>query len=232
MAETIYSIPINESFDEKCGCPLCRLHCDHEQSALDYILGAAMMEPDIRQETNRLGFCRRHSEKMYSMKNRLALSLTLQTRLRRIMELFSAEGEGGRALFGRKTASDDPLFSAADDCFVCRRIAGFDDKICSNTIYLWKTDSAFRDKFHAQPYFCLDHASALLRAASAGLSKAQYAEFRQELSGICLRHAAELDDALSGFIASFDHRNASVPLTDEQRAAAHDSIEFLSGCAL
>lgn len=232
MAETIYSIPINESFDEKSGCPLCRLHCDHEQSALDYILGAAMMEPDIRQETNRLGFCRRHSEKMYSMKNRLALSLTLQTRLRRVMELFSAEGEGGRSLFGKKAAAEEPLFSAADNCFVCRRIAGFDEKICSNTVHLWKTDSAFREKFSAQPYFCLDHTSALLRAASAALSKAQYAEFRRELSGICLRHASALDNALSGFIASFDHRNADVPLTDEQRAAAHDAIEFLSGSAL
>lgn len=229
MAETIYSIPINESFDAKCGCPLCRLHNDHEKSSLEYILGAAMMEPDIRQETNRLGFCRRHSEKMYSMKNRLALSLTLQTRLRYIHELLSANGEGGRSLFGKKAVQEDALLSVADDCYICRRVSGFDEKIVNNTIYLWKTDNAFREKFCRQPFFCLEHASALLKTASESLPKASYSAFRSDITAVCLRCAENLDDALSGFIASFDHRNAETPLTEAQRNSAEDTIEFLTG---
>ena len=231
MADTIYSIPINESFDKECGCPLCRVHNDLEKSSLEYIMGAAMMDPEIRQETNRLGFCRYHSEKMYSMKNRLALSLTLQTRLRYICERLSANGDGGRSVFGRKSPQQDVLFSAADDCYVCRRVASFDEKIISNTIHLWKTDSAFRKKFCRQPFFCLEHTSALLKAASASLSKAVYADFRRDLSSVCLSHAEALDEALSGFIASFDHRNAGIPLTEKQRSSAEDAIEFLTGCS-
>lgn len=231
MAETIYSIPINESFDKKCGCPLCRLHNDHEKSSLEYIMGAAMMEPDIRQETNRMGFCRCHSEKMYSMKNRLAHSLTLQTRLRYVCGLLSSDGEGGRSVFGKKSTQSDALFSAAGDCYVCRRVASFDEKIIANTIHMWKTDRAFREKFCQQPFFCLEHASALLKAASELLSKALYSDFRSDLTSVCLSHAEGLDAALSGFIASFDHRNAGTPLTEEQRSSAEDAIAFLTGCS-
>ena len=57
MNETIYTIPINEAFDAcaadpSCGCPFCRLYNMLETNEIDIILGAAMMEPDIRKKTN------------------------------------------------------------------------------------------------------------------------------------------------------------------------------------
>lgn len=36
------------------GCPLCRIYQILEKQALSGILGPAMMEPSIREETNRL----------------------------------------------------------------------------------------------------------------------------------------------------------------------------------
>lgn len=56
MAEQLYTIPINEAFDVKEGCPLCRLRHQLEEQSLSYIMGAAMMEPDVRIVTNQLGF--------------------------------------------------------------------------------------------------------------------------------------------------------------------------------
>ena len=228
MGETIYSIPINETFDAKCGCPLCALHSQQEKSSLEYILGPAMMEPDIRLETNRLGFCGRHGNMLLAMKNRLPLALTLQTRLRAVRELLAAPGEGGRALFGKKSAQEDPLFSCADDCFICRRISAFDERIISNTVYLWQSDTDFREKFRQQQFFCLGHASSLLRCASVTFSKQKYVDFRADVTELCLRYADALDASLTGFIDSFDHKNASVPLPDKQRRCAEDAIAFLS----
>ena len=55
--EQLYTIPVNEAFekgaeDETRGCPFCRLYRKLELGELDLILGASMMEPDVRKKTN------------------------------------------------------------------------------------------------------------------------------------------------------------------------------------
>ena len=56
MREDICSIPVNDVFLPKEGCPFCRMRDMLEDRMATYITGAAMMEPDVRVETNRLGF--------------------------------------------------------------------------------------------------------------------------------------------------------------------------------
>lgn len=58
MKESIYTIPVSEILEPRQGCPLCILRDTLEKRAVEYIMGAAMMEPDVRQETNRQGFAR------------------------------------------------------------------------------------------------------------------------------------------------------------------------------
>ena len=60
MREDICSIPVNEVFEPKDGCPFCRMRDMLEDRMTTYITGAAMMEPDVRIETNRQGFCFEH----------------------------------------------------------------------------------------------------------------------------------------------------------------------------
>ena len=69
MRDSIYTIPISEVFEPKKGCPICAMRDTLEQRCVEYIMGAAMMEPDIRIETNRLGFCTEHFEQMLHQKN-------------------------------------------------------------------------------------------------------------------------------------------------------------------
>ena len=64
MRESILTIPVNEIFEPKCGCPICAMRDILEKRTVEYIMGAAMMEPDVRIETNRQGFCRTHFEQM------------------------------------------------------------------------------------------------------------------------------------------------------------------------
>ena len=51
MRESILTIPVTDIFEPKCGCPICRLRDTLEQRTVEYIMGAAMMEPDVRIET-------------------------------------------------------------------------------------------------------------------------------------------------------------------------------------
>lgn len=81
MKEKIYTIPVNEAYDKDCECPLCELERSLENEAVKYSLGAAMMEPDYRTESNEKGYCRRHFDMMFSSPNKLPLALILDTHL-------------------------------------------------------------------------------------------------------------------------------------------------------
>ena len=81
MRESILTIPVNEVFEPREGCPICRMRDTVEEHICEYIMGAAMMEPDVRMETNKLGFCKTHFEQMRACKNRLSLALMLQSHL-------------------------------------------------------------------------------------------------------------------------------------------------------
>ena len=67
MQEKIYTIPVTEAFSKKSGCPFCALKNKLEDDERELIMGASMMEPDIRIKTNALGFCKRHFDKMLTM---------------------------------------------------------------------------------------------------------------------------------------------------------------------
>ena len=232
MAETIYTIPIKEAFEKKDGCPLCTLERDLEVASLEYVSGAAMMEPDVRTETNRLGFCRKHMNDLLSMKNRLALALMLETHLQEMRTLISSQtGAGGKKLLGKReqTEPGKAMLMAAESCYVCDRISGFASKYVGNTVHMWKNDPGFREIFAQQPCFCLEHGGKLLNAANLVLKPEQYAEFRDTIIGIMTAWGERLQTDISGFIRSFDHRFAGQPLTDEQRAAVENTADFLSG---
>ena len=87
--ETLYTIPVNMAFEEcadsgdKC-CPFCRLYSDLEDTELEYILGASMMEPDVRVKTNEMGFCSQHFNMMLGRKNRLPFALMMESHLMEI----------------------------------------------------------------------------------------------------------------------------------------------------
>ena len=55
MRQDICTIPVSEVFEPKDGCPLCRLRDVLEQRMTEYITGSAMMEPDVRIDTNQIG---------------------------------------------------------------------------------------------------------------------------------------------------------------------------------
>ena len=89
MLETIYTIPVNEAFEaglqeETQNCPFCRLYEKLQTIELDTILGAAMMEPDVRIKTNEEGFCQDHYQMMLHAKNKLGLALMLESHLEQL----------------------------------------------------------------------------------------------------------------------------------------------------
>ncbi len=109
-----------------------------------------MMEPDVRIQTNREGFCRLHYDMMFVRKNRLGMALTLESHLK---ELKDEIRDGGLGAPGARPVKR--IAAMEESCYVCRRIAFNFEHMAETVVYLWDTDEKFPAKLEAQPYFCL-----------------------------------------------------------------------------
>ena len=124
MRYDITNIPVAEVFEEGDGCPICRLRNLLEKRAVEYITGAAMMEPDIRIETNQKGFCLHHYRQVLGQRNRLSVALTMESRLEELeKQVFSGNFMGKNA---KKQAKD--AAAALSTCFVCEQLDSAMDK--------------------------------------------------------------------------------------------------------
>ena len=229
MKEKIYTIPINEAFAEKCGCPLCRLYGISRDKALDYITGAAMMEPDVRTESNKLGFCREHLSYMLTSKKVLPVALMLESHMDEAAKKVYRESKGvlTRAFDPEKLA--ERAEKLASSCFVCTRADREMEHYVRNTVYLWETELDFRTVYAAQEYFCLPHMAALLKFAKKDLSKRELGEFTKVTAEISANYHDKLREELAKFTRSFDYRFAADAKDPRVKASAENTAAYLEG---
>ncbi|MBE6631219.1 MAG: hypothetical protein E7623_00805 [Ruminococcaceae bacterium] len=234
MIEKIYTIPVNEAFDEcierpEYGCPFCRLISKTEANEISAALGAAMMEPDTRIKMNEQGFCGRHLSQMLEGGNKLSLALILESHMAEVYkELEKDKGLGALLHGGAGNGSLKALERREDSCYVCGRINFTFNKFLSNSVLLWETEREFREKLKAQPYICLTHYKQLLEIGQRELKKKSFSDFYADLSKPVLSYFEALREDVTFFTKKFDYRYA-----DEPWGTAKDSVEravkFLKG---
>lgn len=120
MQDSIYTIPVSEVFDPKCGCPICAMRNMLENRCIEYIMGAAMMEPDVRIETNKTGFCKEHFDKMLKARNRLSLALMLESHLAEVREKIMDAKSLNNLL--DKSSKAKKVSKINNSCYVCDKI--------------------------------------------------------------------------------------------------------------
>ncbi len=229
LLEQIYTIPVNEAFDavgekHELGCPFCVLYRKLQNDELDIILGASMMEPDIRKVTNQLGFCHNHYSMMQRRKRMLGIGLMLESHLDEVMKKID-----GKTLVGAKMSTALSALSELEgSCYVCSRIDKNLSAMISTAVYLYETDPAFVKKFAAAPYFCLPHYRRMVDYAGKKMPKRSFKEFYKTAHSIEKKYATELRGDVSWFCKKFDYRYDEEPWYNSK-----DSIpraeKFLSG---
>ncbi len=227
MKEVIYTIPINDAYDIKCGCPVCRLEKQLEKESLEYIMGAAMMEPDVRIETNKSGFCLHHFSEMLNMKNRLSLTLMLQSYLAELLDegVVSDTSHLSKKEF---EAISNKLCRATSGCFVCERVSEKLSLFARNIVYMWESDSEFREKTRAQEYFCPTHLALLTKTAKGLIPKRRYGAFCNDHFFAARKILEGLSDEVTRFCNSYNYKFRDIPLGEAKLAAEH-TISFLKG---
>lgn len=225
MEEKIYTIPVNEAFDEYDGCPFCKLKRKLEDTERDLIMGASMMEPDIRIKTNKLGFCKKHFGKMFEMNNRLSLALMLESHLAEVIDNTVIWKKSLLCKDNTKKASEN-MESLTKSCYICEKTNEKFGKMVLCAIILWQNGNEFKEKMLKQPYFCLEHASLFLEYARAKLDKKSFALFAEQLSQVQSSYAASLKDDISWFCKKFDYRYENEPWGNSKDSVER-AIKFL-----
>lgn len=228
--EQIYTIPVNEAFDKsaaspECGCPFCTLYKKLQDDNIEIILGASMMEPDIRIKTNKLGFCAEHYNMMFNRKNRLGLALMLESHLDEL------RGDIGKKAISLAPAGDNArkrLDELEKSCYVCERIDFSLSKMFETSLVLYEKDGEFVKKFRAQPYFCLKHFNRLTALAKAKLPKKLYSSFYDDASKIVFDYMDSLRGDVKHFIKKFDYRYEDEPWGNSKDSVER-AIKFLGG---
>lgn len=217
MRYDITNIPVAEVFEEGDGCPICRLRNTLEKRAVEYITGAAMMEPDIRIETNQKGFCLTHYRQMLGQRNRLSVALTMESRLEELeRQVFSGSFMGKNA---KKQAKD--AAAALSTCYVCEQMEDAMAKMLATVCRTWEGQKEFRDLFERQDSLCLPHFAALVEASVVAMSKKAQPDFAKAASLLAKKYLATLREDVHHFCGMYDHSNAG----NNDWGNSKDSIE-------
>jgi hypothetical protein len=228
--EQIYTIPVNEAFDasaadSSCGCPMCALYNKLEENELDLILGASMMEPDVRIRTNEQGFCKTHYDMMFVRKNRLGMALTLESHLNEL------KGELSKGLLSAVTGRPDQkpakrIAALEGSCYVCKRVEFHFQHMAETVVLLFDTDENFVEKMKKQPYFCLPHYRLLLEKAAARLAKKKLPVFCDVTERVVKGYMETLTEDVSWFCKKFDYRYDKEPWKNSKDSVER-AIKFL-----
>ena len=222
--QQIYTIPVREAFeagaaDHKCGCPMCALYRKLEENELDLILGASMMEPDVRIKTNEKGFCRTHYDMMFVRKNRLGMALTLESHLNELKKDLETGFIAG-LVAKPGTTPLKRIEKLEGSCYVCERIDFHFQHMAETVVYLFESEDAFGKLIKDQPYFCLPHYCLLLEKAQHRLQKKKLADFVTLTQTVQKNYLDALSEDVSWFCKKFDYR-----YEDEPWKNSKDSVE-------
>ena len=222
MRESLLTIPINEVFEPKCGCPICRMRDTLEQHSVEYIMGAAMMEPDVRIETNKAGFCKEHFEQMRNCKNRLSLALMLQSHLQELQKNVFDDKKLFETTDGKNRRTTEKVSKVTNDCFVCNKIEWGMTRLLDNLFDLYKNEREFRELFEQQELICLPHYKMLMKKSEADMDKSCRHGFQSDCTELVKKYLDELEKDVSHYCKMYDYRNTG---KDADWGNSKDSIE-------
>lgn len=225
MNEKIYTIPVNDAFASDCECPVCEMYKNLEVDAVEYTMGSSYMESDIREQTDKLGFCQKHLQKIYDVNNRLGFALVMKTHLDKVIydvEKLSNDKVASKTLFKKaeKATVCDYIDELNKKCFVCNRIDNTFDRYLDTCFYMYKHDKAFVEVYSKCKGFCTTHYGLLIEKAQEKLKGAELERFTEVTNRLYLDNIKRVRDDVEWFINKFDHKYA-----DEPWKNAKDSLQ-------
>lgn len=220
MKEKLYTIPLNDAINAHDECPFCFIERKLEQDLLDFVLGSgsSYMEADIRDMTDKAGFCRTHFQKMFDYGNTLGNAWILKTHYKKMISEMKKEVSGfapGKTSLKNKflkaSQSSNSIVSWIRDkeesCYVCNQYKDTYARYLDTFFYLFKQDPEFNAKIAQGKGFCLPHFGDLCEAADEKLSEKEKEQFYKMVLPLMESNMERLFEDVSWLVEKFDYRN-------------------------
>lgn len=215
MKEQLYTIPLNDAVNADDECPFCFIERNVEQDLLDYVLGSgsSYMEADMREITDREGFCRDHFKKMFTYGNTLGNGWILKTHYMKIRSELNKEIKafhpGKSSLF--KKAETNSLaawaYEKKESCYICGQFKKTYSRYMDTFFHLWDNDPEFVEKIKKSKGFCIPHFADLITCADNKLSGNQKEEFYKIVNNLMEENMDRLQEDVSWLVEKFDYQN-------------------------
>ena len=243
MKETIYTIPVMDAFNADDECPFCYIERKLEQEAVEFIMGPAYMEDDIREETDKLGFCRHHHKMLYDYGNKLGTALMLHTYYQKLnkdmhdqIAAFTPHKNGPLARFKKSSSSSgEPQTSLGqwvrqrdESCYVCRHFKEKYPRYIDTFLQLVTGNAEFFQNFSKGKGFCLHHFGDIIEAAEKTLSNKEKEKFYPVLFERMETNMKRLEEDVSWFVDKYDYRNREADWKNSKDAIQR-GIQKLTG---
>ncbi len=220
MKEQLYTIPLNDAVNASDECAFCFIERNIEQDLLDFVLGSgsSYMEADIRDITDKTGFCRAHFKKMFDYGNTLGNAWILKTHYKRMIQEMKQQFSGftpGKVSFKGKflktSQNGNPIGmwvrEKEESCYICKQYNDTYARYLDTFFYLFKQDDEFRKKIADGKGFCLPHFGDLCEAADNKLSDREKEQFYQMLLPLMEKNMERVAEDVAWMVEKFDYRN-------------------------
>ena len=240
MRDHIHTIPVLDALREPGHCPFCTMYHRLDKNAVDFIMGPAYMDEDIRDATNEAGFCEDHLKKLYAVQNRLGAALLLHTHLKQLQKDISnmtyVIDKNPKSSFFKKSESKieklgKHIKSQQSRCYLCEKIEGTFQRYIETFFHMWPREPEARDLVAALPGFCLPHFGMMMAMAESSLSKKHLDSFLEVVVPLQAAAIATIEADLDWFIQKFDYRNNEAPWKNSQDAIPR-TIALLKGTVI
>lgn len=232
MKEQLHTIPIADAMANSGECPFCYIERRTENHMLDFVLGhgASYMEADIRDMTDKEGFCRAHFKKMYDYGNSLGNAWILKTLyMRHIEEMdkefknFKPDSVKKSGLFKKKdeTSSNSIvnwIEQRESSCFICNSVQNTFNAYMKTFFTMYKKDADFRRQVAETKGFCLDHFKVLLTGADEYLNDKERKDFYDMVLPQMQENMKRVYEDVAWFIEKYDYKNKNADWKDSKDA--------------
>ena len=241
MKETLYTIPLTDAFNAHDECPFCFVERDVEQDLLDLVLGssASYMESDMREMTDKAGFCRSHFQKMFDYGNALGNAWILKTHYLQMQSELDAQikmfAPGKVSLMNRIKKSDAPdnnisswIKEKETSCYICNNFKKTYDRYLDTFFFMYKKDGERKRMIENSKGFCMHHFGQLMERAEQELPEKQKQWFVDTVMELMKKNLNRVKEDLDHFVEMFDYRNAGSDWRNS-RDAVERTMQKLKG---
>lgn len=220
MKETLYTIPLTDAFHANDECPFCFVEREVERDLLDLVLGssASYMESDMREMTDKAGFCRIHFKKMFDYGNALGNAWILKTHYIQMQKELEAQvkmfAPGKASFMNRLKKSDAPDNGISNwvkekeaSCYICNHFKKTYDRYLDTFFFMYKKDGEMKRMIENSKGFCLHHFGDVCQRAQYELSDKQKDKFYDLILSQMQDNLKRVGEDVAWLIEKYDYRN-------------------------